>query len=138
MPFLLRRRRVCTSLNWHRRPAAAHGFDITTTRRGELSLGYNWYFCTDSGSLVNTLYRTLGSFSNPSKAVCFADTLNGPTADGYRGYEFQMATRMCNVLEAISTRHNGGANLAFADGHVASHKLGQINARTNLSLWGPW
>jgi prepilin-type processing-associated H-X9-DG protein/prepilin-type N-terminal cleavage/methylation domain-containing protein len=111
--------------------STGHYLDVSTPRRGELTLGYNWYFTPDTG------YKKLNSIRFPDKAACFADTVNGPTADGYRGYEFSMtATRMCNTLEAIRTRHSNQANIAFADGHVAAWHVGQINARTSINLWG--
>jgi len=115
--------------------SVGHTFDTTTARRGELSMGCNWYLSPD----VSPSWKTIGSVAQPSKAVFFADCVNGDTNAGYRGYEFSMTgTRMCNQLEAISTRHNGTANLLLADGHVEKGTLGQLNARSGVLLWGPW
>ena len=45
--------------------------------------------------------------------------------------------RLCNVKEAISTRHNDGANIGFADGHVERRVTASINSWSNINLWGP-
>jgi prepilin-type processing-associated H-X9-DG protein/prepilin-type N-terminal cleavage/methylation domain-containing protein len=111
--------------------STGHYLDTTTARRGELSLGYNWYFTPDTG------FKKLGTVKEPTKAAFYADTVNGPTGSGYRGYEFSMSTRNCNVAEAIRTRHSNGANIGFGDGHVEKRMVGNINSRDNINLWGP-
>jgi len=99
--------------------------------RGYMSIGYNWAFNLDLG------VKSMASIQYPTQLVCFGDTNSGPTADGYRGYEFSMASRNCGANEALLARHNGGANLGFADGHAKWMAESSINARQGITLWGP-
>ena len=99
--------------------------------RGYMSVGYNWYFTIDSGA------KAMADLDFPAQDVFFGDTNNGNAADGYRGYEFAMSTRNCGDLEALLARHNGGANLGFADGHAKWMPENAINARQGIYLWGP-
>lgn len=98
-----------------------------------MSIGYNAYFSQGRD-------RSLASMSYSADDVILGDTCNGPSASGYRGYEFYMSdsSRRCNQPETFATRHMDGAVLGFADGHAKWMPEGAINARKGIRLWSPW
>lgn len=103
--------------------------------------GYGWsYNHMPYRSGTTTIYapQPLGSYNYPSEIMMFCDSASGttapymwvycpthfPTTDGGKGY--------------VADRHNGGANVAFLDGHSKWLGYSALRATTadGQRLWG--
>ncbi|MBT3380391.1 MAG: DUF1559 domain-containing protein [Lentisphaerae bacterium] len=116
-----------------------------------LGYGANWrhVICyADSGTSWADLVRKFSSFKRPAEDMAFCDSHNG----GYRGTNsllegtsgFQAVyckhdypnSAYSLVNNAVSSRHSGGSNCLFVDGHVTWYKVGRILSTGSDSLWG--
>ena len=116
--------------------------------RGTGSIGYTTATAYDPVGVegFNTLTRT-STIQNPALAPLFADSVNGPTAEKYRGFTFDPYNGVTNpgdarlgtplisdrdlvrelsalppsALKPVMTRHARRAILIFADGHAAAY-----------------
>ncbi len=83
----------------------------------------------------------LSQFSRPSNAMAISDSHNGTTGEGTAGYAAIYCPHCYGtppyslVNFAVSSRHNGGANVAFLDGHVAWNKTVRILSKGADSIW---
>ncbi len=118
---------ACPSSSTHR---LTYYFD---GNRGWPSVGENWFF-----SVSDYGRRAMGDVQYPAQAAQFADTLNGDTNAGYRGYEFRGDdNRTCDTAEFMQARHNEGVNIGFLDGHAKWMSRGAINGRQGLDTSWP-
>jgi len=109
-----------------------------------ISYGANWRHVIaypPSASPTMGLDLFLSQFSRPSNAMAMSDSHNGTTGEGTAGYGAVYCTHCYStppysVLNyAVSSRHNGGANVLFLDGHVTWHKTLRILSKGADSIW---
>ncbi|MCZ7639556.1 MAG: hypothetical protein M5U12_28040 [Verrucomicrobia bacterium] len=96
---------------------------VTQPRVRTVSL--NCFLGSPVGSPVVRTYRRLGEVLRPVQTFTFIDEREETINDGSFGlqWEFDPATPAAWVLrDKPGTRHRGGAVLAYADGHVETHR----------------
>lgn len=88
---------------------------------------------------------------NPSKAVMLSDTIEQKASEGevFQVYPYYLQPRNGSEVPAVGGlssnvatqhfRHNGTANVAWADGHVSPERIGEFDdsgfARSNVVGW---
>jgi prepilin-type N-terminal cleavage/methylation domain-containing protein/prepilin-type processing-associated H-X9-DG protein len=82
--------------------------------------------CVDGANTACTQLR-LYSIDTPSDFLLVADTVYGPTRTEY-GRNCNLASQGTVSGFGIHARHNGTANVLFADGHVVSCPPGKLKA----------
>jgi prepilin-type N-terminal cleavage/methylation domain-containing protein/prepilin-type processing-associated H-X9-DG protein len=109
----------------------------TWAERGQLSMGLN----RDLEDRRRNVPYCASVFSNPSRTILVADSTPGETASPTNGRGFQVTgDRKPNTQAGIGSRHFGGTNVGFVDGHAAWHvseSIWQIDNPAGL-LWQPW
>jgi prepilin-type N-terminal cleavage/methylation domain-containing protein/prepilin-type processing-associated H-X9-DG protein len=113
------------------------GYTETWSTRGIGELGQNatqggWYWVVPGDPCGGPwILFVLSQLQVPAQSVMYADSVNGLTASGYRGYLARNDALNIAGL-AISDRHNFGTNLSLYDGHCKWYKstaiLGNPNA----------
>jgi prepilin-type N-terminal cleavage/methylation domain-containing protein/prepilin-type processing-associated H-X9-DG protein len=109
----------------------------TWADRGPLSIGLN----RDMENRTTNLAYALSQFGEPASTILLADSTPAPTGTGSgggRGFQVQ-ADRQPDAQSAVSSRHNGGANVGFLDGHAkwyAAARIWQANNPAGLR-WTP-
>jgi len=107
-----------------------------------MSYGANWrhVICGEPGTFAGQ-DLVLSQFSRPSQALTITDSHDGTTGEG-TGARPAVYCSHCYatppysyVNYAVSSRHNGGANVAYLDGHVAWGKALRIVSRGADSVW---
>ncbi|MBN1458017.1 MAG: prepilin-type N-terminal cleavage/methylation domain-containing protein [Armatimonadetes bacterium] len=105
--------------------------------RGLLSIGLNRDL---EDRTYNTPYHE-SVFSNPARTILLADSTPGATEAPTNGRGFQVTgDREPNTQSGIGSRHAGGTNVGFVDGHAAwvrSESMWQLENPAGL-LWQPW
>jgi prepilin-type processing-associated H-X9-DG protein len=104
--------------------------------RGRLSIGLNSGLEMGEGLMP----FDLGAFSDPAATIMLADSTVGSTGapDNARGFQIKADCKP-DTQSGISSRHNGGANIGFLDGHAKwynSTRVWQSNNRAGLH-WTP-
>ena len=106
------------------------GLYYSAVDRSQISIGisidgtvsWNGYRCAIDGNYCSTMY-TLSTFPYPTSTVAFGDSIPAdPSIRGGRGAKawFVDPQRDPKIKEigGLSTRHSGGSNIAFLDGHA--------------------
>jgi prepilin-type N-terminal cleavage/methylation domain-containing protein/prepilin-type processing-associated H-X9-DG protein len=85
---------------------------------------------------------SLGAIDKPAETIVLTDTHNGTTAEGADGYR-ALYCKICYpssayslINNAVSSRHNEGANVLLADGHAKWFKTSALMDSTNKGQWG--
>jgi prepilin-type N-terminal cleavage/methylation domain-containing protein/prepilin-type processing-associated H-X9-DG protein len=121
---------------------AQQTFSSTTVNRFRLRETYpcpkelapNWVYGTSYGFLAPAATRItrLGQLRDPSRTILLAEMNAGPVI--YSVHLDEPGKGRPNY-----DRHDGRANFAFADGHMAAHTLGQAqNARLIIPIAENW
>ncbi len=109
-------------------PAATDANTMNATVRPLFSYGMNSH-SLDNEKIVNTGAILRGNIvRNPSAFVLFSDTRNRSAETPYYGTadnQIKLATPQ-SYTTRFSSRHNGGGNITFADGHSAYFKYKYI------------
>lgn len=85
---------------------------------------YKRIYKPGSTSTVNQLLLLLKNIRrSPSQIYLFADTVNTDSTSQYYKKQYKEFQEYYSNNNRIHFRHNGYANLTFADGHAASHDL---------------
>jgi prepilin-type N-terminal cleavage/methylation domain-containing protein/prepilin-type processing-associated H-X9-DG protein len=78
--------------------------------------------------------RSVAKLQNPSNTFLFKDGRYVSSGGGYYGAVLEYSsTGAANPADESNILHSGGANYAFADGHVKWHKPESVT----LSMWQP-
>ncbi|MBN1268544.1 MAG: prepilin-type N-terminal cleavage/methylation domain-containing protein [Kiritimatiellae bacterium] len=93
--------------------------------------------CDGEGDSGFSRYLRLSQLKNPSVFAMFADNPPGVGDNGINGYRFghTHALYMGFPADGDAFRHNGAANICFADGHVATYVRGDIYTSTMNKYW---
>jgi len=95
-------------------------------------------------------YAALARIAYPAEFVVFADATFGLTCGGTRVVYANSCASACTVAnrKQANTRHQGGENLVFADGHAKWYKSGAIadqcgkmlrfDQDPNVTYWSHW
>ncbi|MGQ9731876.1 MAG: DUF1559 family PulG-like putative transporter [Candidatus Zipacnadales bacterium] len=111
---------------------AAGGWDIPSWWTADISYGMGrWAECHDQDPYEEVGFR-LAQYQYPANSLICADAAHRD--DGCSRWEKIAYPAVCgagcnpgNQIQA-NTRHNGGSNLAYVDGHVKFHSAGAIAA----------
>ena len=94
------------------------------------SYGYNWHYIGGSTNVDGRNYIPAKSnqIKQPSQTIILVDVVRGPADDKPRRGNYICAStyRSSGTDGQPGPRHNGGCNIAWADGHVSY--AGNINA----------
>ena len=85
---------------------------------------------------------SLGAIDKPAETIVLTDSHNGTTGEGTDGYraiycKIDYPTSAYSLVNnAVSSRHNEGANVLLADGHAKWFKTTALMDSTNKTQWG--
>jgi prepilin-type N-terminal cleavage/methylation domain-containing protein/prepilin-type processing-associated H-X9-DG protein len=87
----------------------------------------NMDFCWPDYGLNDKFYYgvKMSKIKNPGKTISSADTKMLDNASGY--YRLNHTAGTSTALGYLSPRHQGTINVQWMDGHVTSHKSGNVN-----------
>jgi prepilin-type N-terminal cleavage/methylation domain-containing protein/prepilin-type processing-associated H-X9-DG protein len=91
--------------------------------------GDNYYGCTSYGANIRVTGRTFGrpvvklaEIEYPAQTILFADS-SGHADDNYSSNNMWRLDASFHPSFFIPARHNGGANIAYCDGHAKWHRI---------------
>ena len=147
LPMYWMQNRATTEDNWNEQVGKMVGdsksFFCPSLATQGLSYGANWrhVICYEPSYSTMGLDRVLAQFSRPSQDMTLCDSHNGTTGEGAAGYAAVYCT-LCYgtppysiINYAVSSRHNGGANVGFLDGHVGWNLTVRVLSKGTDSLW---
>jgi len=93
--------------------------------RGEGTYGANatiggWYYPSINPPCGGMILGKINNLTSIAKSVMFADSLNGATASGYRGY-LSRNDALNFIGLSINDRHLERTNIGFFDGHSKTY-----------------
>jgi len=111
-------------------PAAPTKFGRGWPSIGENATMRGWYWIGGPGG--NDLRWTSEDiYKDAARTVMFASSVNGPTANGYRGYLFRNDALNIAGL-SISDRHQNGSIVGLLDGHAKYYKTASLMGNPSL------
>jgi len=135
---------ACPSATPHRADGSAicanqsipHFWVNEAINRGWVPADFQLHYAWVEGISTTSRGAKLASFMTPSSTVMVADSVGYATP--YRVAWAQCCAAECTptVRTEGNTRHNGGSNVAFFDGHVKWMKSTAIAASEGIQ-WGP-
>jgi len=109
--------------------------------RGMLPFGQNatqmgWYIPGATPAEDDLHIPNLGQMREPTKNVAFMSSVNGATANGFRGYlaRNDAVNDNTNGHIPMSDRHNGGTIVAMFDGHAKWYKTVALLGDPNTTI----
>lgn len=93
--------------------------------------------CGGAGATGFSQFLRHSQLRNPSVFAVFADNPPGVGANGVNGYRFAHTHALYMGYPSVGDafRHDGGANICFADGHVATFQKNLIYTNGMTDYW---